>query len=69
MAIVYDEADGPGGTSVLGEGMTPFKAPELLSPTMFGKAKCRVSKETDVYAFGMVILQVCVRLQRYLVGY
>jgi len=34
-------------------------APELLSPAMFRKTKCHLSKEADVYAFGMVILQVC----------
>ena len=59
MAIVYDDADGPESTSALGGGTTPFMAPELLSPSMFGKTKCQVSKEADVYAFGMVILQVC----------
>lgn len=59
MAIVYDEADKPESTSALGGGTTPFMAPELLSPTMFGKSKCQVSKEADVYAFAMVVLQVC----------
>ena len=59
MTIVYDEADGPESTSALGGGTTPFMAPELLCPGEFGKAKCEVSKEADVYAFGMVILQVC----------
>ena len=38
---------------------TPFMAPEVLFPSMFGKTECEVSKEADVYAFGMVILQVC----------
>jgi len=69
MAIVYDEADKPESTSTLGGGTTPFMAPELLSPTMFGKSKCQVSKEADVYAFAMVVLQVCVRLQRHLAAY
>ena len=39
-------------------------APELLFPSMFGKVKCQVSKEADVYAFGMVILQVSFRPER-----
>ena len=69
MTIVYDDADGPENTSALGGGTTPFMAPELLSPSMFGKAKCQVSKEADVYAFAMVVLQVRFRLQRYLVAY
>ena len=68
MAIVYDEGDGPESTSALGGGTTPFMAPELLASAMFGKAKCEVSKEADVYAFGMVILQVCL-LQKYVVAY
>ena len=66
--IVYDDDDGPESTSELGDRTTPFMAPELLSPTMFGKAKCQVSKEADVYAFAMVILQVCICLQRYQVA-
>ena len=69
MTIVYDEAVGPESTSAFGGGTTPFMAPELLSPTMFGRTKCQVSKEADVYAFAMVILQVCVRLQRYIMAY
>jgi serine/threonine protein kinase len=69
MAIVYEEDDVPGSTSALGGGTTPFMAPELLSPTLFKKAKCQVSKEADVYAFAMVILQVCDRFQRHLVAY
>ena len=57
MTIVYDEVGGPEGTSALCGGTKPFMAPELLSPTMFRKTRCQVSKEADVYAFGMVILQ------------
>ena len=59
MTIVYDDADGLESTSALGRGTTPFMASELLSLSMFGKTECQVSKEADVYAFGMVILQVC----------
>ena len=46
-------------------------APELLSPAMFRKTSGRVSKEADVYAFGMVILQVSLlpRLWKHLIGY
>ena len=69
MTIVYDDAGGPESTSALAGGTTPFMAPELLSPSMFGKAKCQVSKEADVYAFAMVVLHVRFRLQRYLVAY
>ncbi|KAF9647564.1 kinase-like protein [Thelephora ganbajun] len=58
MTIVYDDASKPDSTTALGGGTTPFMAPELLSPSMFGRTKCQVSKEADVYAFGMVTLQV-----------
>ena len=67
MTIVYDDADGPESTSALCGGTTPFMAPELLSPGMFHKTSCRVSKEADAYAFGMVILQVCLYLPMYLI--
>ena len=33
-------------------------APELLYPKKFGLPTCRVSKEADVYAFGMVVYEV-----------
>ena len=33
-------------------------APELLYPEKFGLRACQVSKEADVYAFGMVIYEV-----------
>ena len=58
MTIVYDNADELGIISALGGGTAPFMAPELLFPSIFGKTKCQVSREADVYAFGMVILQV-----------
>ena len=66
MTIVYDDANASEGTSAQGGGTTPFMAPELLCPPKFGKRRCQVSKEADVYAFGMVILQVCTHHQGYL---
>ena len=33
-------------------------APELLLPTKFGLCNTRVSKQADVYAFGMVVYEV-----------
>lgn len=62
MTIAYDDAGGPENISALGAGTTPFAAPELLSPSEFGNNKCQTSKEADMYAFGMVILQVRLRL-------
>jgi len=69
MTIAYDDSSGPGTTSALGGGTTPFMAPELLAPSKFEKPRCQVSKEADVYAFGMVILQVRIPLQRYLIAH
>lgn len=43
------------------EGGTPmFMAPELLSPSKFGLDSSIPTQEGDVYAFGLVILQVIV---------
>jgi hypothetical protein len=56
---VHDEAGGPEDVPPIGGGTTQFMAPELLSAFVFGKTKYQVSKEADVYAFGMLILQVC----------
>ncbi|KAF9792050.1 kinase-like domain-containing protein [Thelephora terrestris] len=60
--IVNDDPNDPGITSALGGGTVPFMAPELLCPSHFNKPRCQVSKESDVYAFGMVILQVLTSL-------
>lgn len=65
--IVSDEANGPRGTSSLGGGTVPFMALELLCPSQFGRIECQVSKEADVYAFGMVILRVCIHQHIYLI--
>ena len=44
--------------SIVGEGATPFMAPELLFPSRFGLEKCTSTKEADIYAMGMVVYQV-----------
>ncbi|KAF9647912.1 kinase-like protein [Thelephora ganbajun] len=49
--IAHDESEVGGGTTL-------FMAPELLCQATFGETRCQVSKEADIYAFGMVILQV-----------
>ena len=35
-----------------------FMAPELLAPSKYGLASVVPTKEADIYAFGMLILQV-----------
>jgi len=47
--------------SVTGEGCKgtwSHMAPELLNPEIFGLRTSRVSKEADVYAFGMIVYEV-----------
>lgn len=38
-------------------GTTPYMAPELIYPLRFGLSSSRLSKEGDIYAFGMVIYE------------
>ena len=42
-------------------GIVRFMSPELLAPDMYGMEDARASQEADVYAFGLVIFQVCRR--------
>ena len=49
-------------TSAQTEGGTPwFKSPELLVPEEFGKKDGLPTQQADIYAFGLVIFQVCER--------
>jgi len=42
------------------DGGTPhFKSPERLVPEVFGKKDALPTQQADIYAFGMVIFQVC----------
>ena len=45
-------------SSVQGAGTTKWMSPELLAPDLFGFKDSRPTKESDCYAFGMVILEV-----------
>ena len=40
-------------------GTARFMPPELLLPQDHGKGVARATQEADVYAFGLVIFQVC----------
>ena len=56
--IVFDPHN-PMSTSFALEGDTlTFVAPELLLPTTYGLEKAVPTREGDIYAFGLVILQV-----------
>jgi len=51
-------AQAEGGTMV-------FMSPELLIPEEFGKTDALSTPQADVYAFGLVIYQVCERDRMY----
>ena len=38
-----------------------FMSPELLVPSNFGMKDSNPTQEADIYAFGLVIFQVCER--------
>ena len=40
-------------------GTTRFKSPELLAPDRFGRKDAKPTPQSDIYAFGLVIFQVC----------
>ena len=46
-------------------GTTTFISPELLMPERFGKKGPTPAPEADIYAFGLVIFQVCEQGRRY----
>jgi hypothetical protein len=47
-------------------GTITFMAPELLAPSKFGLKDAIPTKEGDIYAFGLVTLQVRVLCRRHL---
>jgi len=40
-------------------GTTKFKSPELLVPELSSKTGANPTPQSDIYAFGLVIFQVC----------
>jgi len=40
-------------------GTITFMSPELLVPEMYGMKGSKATPQADIYAFGMVIYQVC----------
>lgn len=45
-------------TTQVGGGTTRYMAPELLKPDAYGFLRCSPSKQSDMYAVGMVIYEV-----------
>ena len=59
----------PMSCSVKLEGGTiTFMAPELLAPSKFELKNAVPTREADIYAFGLVILQVIAHFRRLLVS-
>ena len=65
MTMVLDPIQPMACSAQLEGGTTTFMAPELLAPSRYGKSDSVPTPESDVYAFGLVILQVCERDRRY----
>ena len=66
LATIVDESTSGTATAVgIKQGMIRWMAPELLYPDMFGFTgrfeKQLPSKDTDIYAIGMTILEVSAR--------
>ena len=59
MTIVLDPGHPLSCSTTLGGGTLAFMSPELLAPQEFGAKKLKPTPEADVYAFGLVIFQVC----------
>jgi len=59
MTMVNDPDRPTSCSAQLEGGTTTFMSPELLVPSKFGMDNSLPTPEADVYAFGLVILQVC----------
>jgi len=58
MTMVLDPVRPMACSAQLEGGTTTFMAPELLAPPRYGMSDSVPTPESDVYAFGLVILQV-----------
>ena len=56
--MVFDPQNPMSSSLTLEGGTMTFMAPELLAPSRFGHKNSAPTHEGDVYAFGLVILQV-----------
>ena len=59
MTMVLDPSQPMSCSVQLEGGTTMFMSPELLVPPKFGFAEAIPTPEADIYAFGLVIYQVC----------
>lgn len=58
--LVLDPQNQMSSSLTLQGGTMSFMAPELLAPSSYGLKKSVPTREADIYAFGLVILQVIV---------
>ena len=56
--MVLDPQISMSSSLTLGGGTMTFMAPELLAPSKYGLNGAIHTREGDIYAFGLVILQV-----------
>ena len=59
MTVVLDRGQELSCSTQLEGGTMTFMSPELLVPSSFGMQDSVPTPEADVYAFGLVIFQVC----------
>ena len=59
MTMVFDPSQPMSCSAQLEGGTLMFMSPELLVPSNFGFAESKPTPEADIYAFGLVIHQVC----------
>jgi serine/threonine protein kinase len=56
--IIPDSIAGYSVTAVESAGTARWMAPQLLVPEEYGLTKCTLTKESDIYALGMVMYEV-----------
>jgi len=59
MTMVGDPINSMSCSAQLEGGTTTFMSPELLIPSKFGMSDSLPTAASDVYAFGLVVFQVC----------
>jgi serine/threonine protein kinase len=62
--MVFDPYNPMSSSFTLEGGTMTFMAPELLVPSKYGLGNAVPTKEGDIYAFGLVILQVAALCRR-----
>ena len=64
MAMVLNPGNPMSSSATLEGGTKMFMSPELLVPSKFGFKDSIPTPQADIYAFGMVIFQVCLENHR-----